>query len=87
MTTKFREELRVAKCTDKFGNKVWMDLYNYCMTKTNLADNTVQIIESGMEVDLIEVCKVIYFFSPHPDVRYNIKEFLDKDEITLTEEY
>jgi hypothetical protein len=85
----FRDELHIERCTDKFGKTSWFPWYNWCQTTTDLADGTVKIVASGMEVSLGEVCKVINDWgnASEAGVKLNIRVFLESDRFKDSCEY
>ena len=77
----FREELHIERCKDHFGKPSFFPYYNYCRTKTDLSNNTVQIIDFGERVGIGDACKLIAEFEiAEQDIKLGIKAFLDTDK-------
>lgn len=88
MTVDFREELHIKRSTDKFGKPSFFPYYDYVHTRTDLTFNTVEIIEAGNEVTLVEAIEVIDKFEPTEQAtKLGIKILLDEDEYTSSEEF
>lgn len=85
----FREELHISRSKDQFGNPLWFTRYDYCHTKTDLADNTVKIIASGERISLGEACKLIDDICSGTEFgrKLNIKAFLESDRFDDSDEY
>lgn len=88
MTVDFREELHIKRSTDMFGKPCFFMYYDYVHTRTDLATNTVEIIDFGNEVTIVQAVEVIDKFEPtEQDTKLGIKILLDKDEYTSSEEF
>ena len=88
MVVDFREELNVARKTDFSGKPSFLCLYNYAWTREDLADGTVTILDSGLDISLGDICKKIdEFGGSELTIKARISRFLDKDHITISEEY
>jgi hypothetical protein len=84
----FREELRVVRCTDQTGKPVFIPRYNWCRTKTDLADGTVEIVDFGEYESIGKICQVIDDFEPtERDMKLGIKAFLAADAYNRSDEY
>lgn len=84
----FREELHVERSKNQFGEPRPIPSYDWVWTKTNLANNTVQILKFGNWDGIGEICKLIdEFESGEQYVKLGIKSFLAKDSYYSTEEY
>ena len=84
----FREELHVVRCTDQTGKPVSIPRYNWCHTKTDLTDNTVEIVDFGEYESIGKICQVIDDFEPtEQDTKLGIKAFLAADAYNSSDEY
>lgn len=85
----FKEELHISRSKDQFGKPTWFIQYDYCHTKTDLADNTVKIISSGEKVTLGEACKLIddVCYDTEFGRKLNLKAFLESDKFDYSDEY
>lgn len=85
----FRDELHVSRSTNQFGEPSFLPLYDLCQTTTDLADNTVVIVASGIEVSLGIACKVIADWgnASEQGIKMNIKAFLKADSFDDSCEY
>lgn len=83
----FKETLSV--CRNKTASGYPTLVYNYCITKEDLADNTFQVIDFEECVTLGEACKIIDDFcgSSLEDRKLTLRAFMETDKITLEEEY
>ncbi len=88
MVYDFREEIHVERCKDQFGKVSFFPYYNWCHTKTDLADNTVQVIDFGEKDEIGKICQLISDFEPtEADIKLGIKTFLDKDRYQSSQSY
>lgn len=84
----FREELTVSRSKDQFGRDLFLPRYSWCLSQTDLADNTVKVIDFGDNDDIGKICQLISDFEPtEQDVKLGIKAFLETDSYNSTEEY
>ena len=84
----FIEELHIERNTDKYGTPTLT--YNYCHTKTDLTDDTVQVIDFGEDITIGEACSLITSVSTNCsmiELKQRIKNFLDKDRFDYSKEY
>ena len=84
----FREELHVERHKTFEGKPSMLAMYDWCHAKTDLADNTVEVVAFG-ECDTIgAICNLIDSFEPtEQDVKLGIKAFLETDRYYSSEEY
>ena len=85
----FREELHISRSKDQFGKPVWFTQYDYCHTKTDLADNTVKIVSFGERIALGEACKLIDDICSDTEFgrKLHLKAFLESDKFDYSDEY
>lgn len=84
----FREELHITRSKDQFGKPSWFPYYDYCRTKTDLSDNTVEIIDFKEKSTISEVVEAIDSFAPSEyEMKKYIKLLLNNDELNVTDEY
>lgn len=84
----FREELHVARSTDVFGIPSFFPYYDWCHTKLDLADNTVEIIDWGENDNIGKICQLICDFeSTEQSVKLGIRAFLESDRYYSEDEY
>lgn len=85
----FRDELHISRSKNQFGKPSVLLLYDWCQTTTDLADNTVEIVASGMEVSLGTACKVIADWGNAGEygIKLNLKAFLEADSFDDSCEY
>ena len=77
----FRDELHICRSKNQFGQNSVLLMYDWCQTTTDLTNNTVSIVASGMEVSLGTACKVIADWgnAGEKGIKLNIKAFLEAD--------
>lgn len=84
----FREELHIERCTNKFGKPSFLPYYNWCHTKTDLADDTVEIIDFGLDDPIDVICKqIVNFESTEQSIKLGIRVFLESDRYYSSDEY
>lgn len=84
----FREELHVSRSKDQFGKPSFFPYYDWCHTRTDLADNTVEVIDWGERDNIGKICQVICDFEPVEwNIKLSIKAFLENDKFDDSEEY
>ena len=84
----FREELHVSRSKDQFGKSSYFPQYDWCHTKTDLADGTVQVISWGERDSIGMICQLIDDFeSTERDVKLGIRAFLQTDRYNSSDEY
>lgn len=85
----FRDELHICRSKNKYGQDSFLPLYDWCLTTTDLADDTVKIVGSGMEVPLGEACKVIddWGNASEAGIKLHIKVFLESNKFDDSCEY
>lgn len=84
----FKDELIIKRHSDNFGKPSFLPYYDFCLSTTDLADNTVEIKDYGYEEPLHEVIKQICDFGgSEATIKSNIHIFITNDEIELTDKY
>lgn len=85
----FRDELHISRSKNQFGQNSFLPMYDWCQTTTDLADNTVSIVASGMEESLGTICKVIddWGNASEQGIKLNIRVFLETDKFDDSCEY
>ena len=85
----FRDELHISRSKDQFGIPSFLPLYDWCQATIDLADDTVSIVASGLEVSLGKACKVIADWGNAGEhgIKLNLKAFLEADSFDDSCEY
>ena len=84
----FREELHVERCKKNDGRPSFFPYYDWCHTKTDLADGTVEIIDFGSDDPIDVICKqIVDFESTEQFVKLGIRAFLESDRYYSSDEY
>lgn len=84
----FREELHVERCKKKDGSPSFLPYYDWCHTKTDLADGTVEIIDFGSDDPIDVICKqIVDFESTEQSIKLGIRAFLESDRYYSNDEY
>lgn len=84
----FREELHVERCKKNDGSPSFIPCYDWCHTKTDLADNTVEIIDFGLYDTIDVICKqIVDFESTEQSIKLGIRAFLESDRYYSEDEY
>lgn len=84
----FREELHVERCKKKDGLPFFFPYYDWCHTKTDLADDTVEIIDFGLNDPIDVICKqIVNFESTEQSIKLGIRAFLESDRYYSEDEY
>lgn len=77
----YREELHVQRHKDQFNNPSTSPLYDWYISEIDLIENTTQVLSSGENSSIGEICQLIDNFEySEQDIKLGIKSFLETDK-------